>query len=397
MYQLPLPLPFTEDEYRGRVKKVQQEMARKGLDVLLITDPSNLYYLTGYDAESYYVDQVLVVSIEDEMPIFIGRYMDAFTGVARMTWLKENHIFAYPDNYVQNPEKHPMDWISSKLKDLGFGKKTIGIEIKADYITPYAWERYKANLTEATLVDGSLTVNYVRSVKSDKEIEYMMKAGKISEQMMLTFYETMAPGVRLCDVAAAVQAAAFSGTPEFGGECCASNMMFPRGIMGGAPHIQWDDQPLPESITIYLENAGVYKRYHAPFSRTLCLGEPPKGFIEISKVMIEGINAVMDHVKPGITTGELADIFGAVYEKHGVEKEARIGYTTGIGFFPSWGERIISIRSIDKTVLQPNMTFHLIPGMYLDQYGLSISQAFCVTENGAKKLYDIPYDVYVKR
>ena len=112
--------------------------------------------------------------------------------------------------------------------------------------------------------------------------------------------------------------------------------------------------------------------------------------------MIEGIETVMDHVKPGITTGELADIFGAVYEKHGVEKEARIGYTTGIGFFPSWGERIISIRSIDKTVLQPNMTFHLIPGMYLDQYGLSISQAFCVTETGAKKLYDIPYDVYVK-
>lgn len=396
MYQLPRPMPFSLNEYHDRMDKVKKLMAQSGLDAMLVTDPANIYYLTGFDAESFYVDQVLIIDIQDNMPTLIGRKMDMFCGARKITWLDEAHIDWYTDDYVQNPDKHAMDWISDKLKRMGFANKTIGIELQAFFISPYAWERYKANLPDAKFVNESWLVKKVRLVKSDQEVEYMRRAGKISEKMMHTFFEKTAAGVRLCDVAADIQHAAYSGTPEFGGESIACNMNFPRGTMGGAPHISWDDQPLPDNITMYLETAGVYKRYHAPFGRTLCIGKAPDKFLETADVLIEGLHAALGVIKAGVTCAEIAETFGKVMERNGLEKDSRMGYPIGIGYMPMWGEGTLSVRPIDHTVLQKNMCLHIIPGYYVDDIGITISQAICVTDNGFEKLYDVPYDVVMK-
>ncbi len=396
MYELPQALSFSLAEYKERMDNVKKGMAKKGIDVLLITDPSNIYYLTGYDAKSFYVEQVLIVDQQDEMPTFIGRYMDAFSCALKTTWLDERHVFAYPDIYVQNPEKHPMDWISDKLIGMGFGRKTIGVEIKADFIAPYAWERYKANLTEARLVDGSFIVNWVRLIKSDREIEMMMRAGKITERIAKAFFDTTAAGVRHCDVAAAAAFAAYSGTEEYGGNYCASPMYFPRGVLGGAPHVTWDDQRFPENLTIFLETAGCYRRYHAPFSRTICIGEPPEGFMDKAKACVEALESVMTFTKEGVSCAEVAETFRRTMAKHGIEKEARIGYSTGVAFEPTWGEKTISLRREDSTVLRHNTCIHCLAALYYDNVGISISQAMRVTHTGIEKLYEVPLDVVLK-
>ena len=48
---------FTKEEYKNRLKKVQKSMQDKGIDVLISQDPSNMNYLTGYDAWSFYYAQ----------------------------------------------------------------------------------------------------------------------------------------------------------------------------------------------------------------------------------------------------------------------------------------------------------------------------------------------------
>ena len=91
-------LPFTEVEYRERMRKVQANMNTKGIEVLLVTDPANMAYLSGYNAWSFYVHQVLIVTLDDEMPIFVGRYMDAFCGAIKTTWLDAGHVRACPEH-----------------------------------------------------------------------------------------------------------------------------------------------------------------------------------------------------------------------------------------------------------------------------------------------------------
>ncbi|HHZ01292.1 MAG TPA: ectoine hydrolase DoeA, partial [Tissierellia bacterium] len=187
---------FTKEEYLSRMKKVQKSMSEKGIDVLLITCPANMNYLSGHNAWSFYVHQMLVVTLNDEMPYFIGRYMDAFCGVVKTTWLDEEHVRAYPDYLVHNPVEHPMDYVCDCLKELNLDKKTIAVEMDNYYFTALAYERLKRGLPNAKFVDGNLLVNWVRIIKSEKEIELQKRAGKIVEKAMQAAIDALEPGAR---------------------------------------------------------------------------------------------------------------------------------------------------------------------------------------------------------
>lgn len=61
--------------------------------------------------------------------------------------------------------------------------------------------------------------------------------------------------------------------------------------------------------------------------------------------------------------------------KKGLTKEFRIGYAMGLNYPPDWGEHTASLRPGDPTILEPNMTFHMILGMWMDDYGFECSES----------------------
>src|SRR6186997_3071476 len=92
-------LPFTRDEYLKRVAAVKRRMADVGIDGLLISDPCNMNYLTGYDATSYYVHQIVALALDAEEPLWIGRQMDI--ACARFTtWPTPQNLHGYPESYI---------------------------------------------------------------------------------------------------------------------------------------------------------------------------------------------------------------------------------------------------------------------------------------------------------
>ena len=82
-------------------------MEAKGVEVLVVSDPSNMAWLTGYDGWSFYVHQAVVVPPDGE-PVWFGRGQDA-NGARRTAWIGDGDIVGYPDHYVQSTERHPMD------------------------------------------------------------------------------------------------------------------------------------------------------------------------------------------------------------------------------------------------------------------------------------------------
>lgn len=76
----PLARPFSQEEYDRRVSAVKYRMATEGIDVLIVSDPANMNYLTGYDGWSFYVPQVVLVALEHSAPIWIGRGMGRLSG-----------------------------------------------------------------------------------------------------------------------------------------------------------------------------------------------------------------------------------------------------------------------------------------------------------------------------
>ncbi|MFU2486672.1 aminopeptidase P family N-terminal domain-containing protein, partial [Thauera sp. WH-1] len=57
-------LPFTRVEFDARLATTRAAMAARGIDVLIVTDPTNMYWLTGYDGWSFYVHQCVIVGPE---------------------------------------------------------------------------------------------------------------------------------------------------------------------------------------------------------------------------------------------------------------------------------------------------------------------------------------------
>lgn len=386
---------FEKPEYLARQVRVRQTMAAQGVDVLVSTDPANMCYLTGYDGWSFYTPQVLIVAQELDEPILIVRGMDANAGKVT-THLSHENILGYPDHYVQQPDRHPMDWITGVMADRGIAKGTVGLEMDSYYFSPQSYEALRAGLPNAKTVNANNLINWVRAIKSDAELAYMTQAARLIERTMWVGIDTIRPGVRQCDAAAAISYTQISGFPDFGGDYPALMTMLPSGVGASTPHLTWTDAPFVEGEATILELAGVRRRYHCPMARTISLGKPSDRLQAASDIICEGIEAALAAAKPGNTCEQVELAWRQVLAKSGFEKDSRIGYSVGLNYPPDWGEHTMSLRQGDKTEIQPNMTFHMIPGLMLDDSGIEISECFRITETGAECFCDFPRPLVVK-
>ncbi|MFZ5944752.1 MAG: M24 family metallopeptidase [Bacillota bacterium] len=388
-------MPFSVSEFQERIRRTKERMHNQKMDVLLVTDPANMNYLSGYDGWSFYVHQLLILHIDEREPIWVGRGQDG-NGARVTTWLSRENIITYTDDYVQSTIKHPMDFVADILKEKGWDKKTVGVEMDAYYFTGQCYKRLEIGLPQAKIVDATCLVNWVRIIKSETEIEYIRKASRIVEQAMHKAIDSIEVGVRECDVAANIWHALTTGTPEFGGDYPAIVPLIPAGEKTTTPHLSWGDERYKKGNQVNIEIAGCYKRYHSPLSRTVILGIPPVKLQSLADTVIEGINEALDAVKPGITCEDVEMVWRKSIAKSGFVKDSRIGYSMGLNYPPDWGEHTASLRPGDQTILQPNMTFHMIPGIWMEDFGFEISQTFRVTEKGCEIFASFPRKLFIK-
>lgn len=389
--------PFETTEYQARLARTKASMSARGIDLLLAADPANMNYLTGYDGWSFYTPQVVAVSLDHDAPLCIVRGIDR-NGANVTTWLPKDHNVGYPDNYVQSTERHPMDFMADHLKERGFVKdgQTVGVEMDAYYYSAACHAALVKGLPNCRFEDATNLVNWVRIIKSDTEIKYMHEAARLTEKVMATGIEHVRPGVRQCDAVAAIYQAQVAGSPDYSGDYTGLCPMLPTGVGTSTPHLTWTEAPFKVGEGTILELGAARHHYHVPMARTVFLGEPPQKIADTAKVVVEGLAAALEAAKPGALAHEVEDAWRKTAAKGGVVKESRIGYSTGCNYPPDWGEHTLSLRPGDMTMLQPNMTIHCIPGVWMDDWGIEISECFHVTDKGAVPFADVPRDLVVK-
>ncbi|MCK8483985.1 ectoine hydrolase DoeA [Aliiroseovarius sp. S2029] len=387
---------FTRDEYAERLEKTRREMARRGLDLLIVTDPSNMNWLTGYDGWSFYVHQCVIITT-DGAPIWFGRGQDA-AGALRTCYMTPDRIIGYPDHYVQSTERHPMDYLSAQLADRGLDKGRIGVEMDNYWFTAAAFASLQTHLPDAQFIDATALVNWQRAVKSEAELTYMRQAGQIVGKMHQRIFDKVEPGLRKCDLVAEIYDAGlrYDNTLGYGGDYPAIVPLLPSGADAAAPHLTWDDQPMKSGEGTFFEIAGVVHRYHCPLSRTVFLGKPTQTFLDAEKAVLEGMDAGLDKARAGNTCEDIALAFFDVLRKYGIEKDNRTGYPIGLSYPPDWGERTMSLRPGDKTVLEENMTFHFMTGLWMEDWGFEITESIRIGMDGPECLSDVPRKMFVK-
>ena len=388
-----IDLPFAQAEYDRRIALVREEMARRGLDALFITDPSNQAWLTGYDGWSFYVHQGVILLPEGD-PVWWGRNQDT-NGALRTVWMGPDCVVGYDDSYVQSMDKHPMQNLATHFAGVHTGR--IGVEMDNYYYSAKAHASLSYNLPDALIVDATGLVNWKRAVKSEPELAYMREAAKISEKIVDGLLERVEPGVPKNEIVAEIYRDAIRGVEGAWGDYPAIVPLLPSGSDAAAPHLTWDGRPFATGEATFFEISGCYRRYHTPFCRTLFLGEPPDFLKRAEAALVEGLEAGLDKARAGNRACDIANALAAPLEKAGIERGARCGYPIGLSYPPDWGERTISLRAEDQTVLEPNMTFHFMPGLWMKDWGIEITESIRIREDGAAETFcNRPRQMFVK-
>ena len=382
-------------EYADRLRRVRDKMRERSLAALVVSDPANLFYLTGYDAWSFYTPQCLVIPAETEPHLF-ARAQDA-AGATFTCNLPAEQIHGYPEELVHRPDVHPFDWIAGAARDLVPAGELVGVEGDAHFFSPRGYFALANGLHGNRLVDSAELVNWVRLVKSPSEVGQLRIAGAIAERAMRIACEQLRPGRRQCDLVAEILAAQAIGVPGHGGEYPALVPLLPTGDASGTPHLTWSDRPFRIGEATTIELAGVFGRYHAPLARTVMLGDPPQRLTDTARVVAEAMESTLDAIRPGVTGGVVHEAFDRVIRSHGLRKDSRIGYSIGIGYPPDWGERTVSLRREETTELAAGMAFHIILGMWMDGWGYELSEPIVVTATGVERLTDLPHELTIRR
>ena len=116
----------------------------------------------------------------------------------------------------------------------------------------------------------------------------------------------------------------------------------------------------------------------------------------MEKAVLEGIETGLDAARPGNHAEDIEAAWRQTIARYGFEKTSRCGYAIGLSYPPDWGERTVSFRPGDKTLLEPKMTFHFMPALWFDDWGIEITESIVITDEGAEPLANVPRKLFVK-
>lgn len=223
----------------------------------------------------------------------------------------------------------------------------------------------------------------------------MRQAGRIATATMNAAIGAILPGLRQCDVASALYAAQLAGADGAGGGV-PNTVVMAAGERTRAPHLKWNDSRYEPGTPINIELSGCRHQYHAAIARTIYVGSPPQGLRNLVGVVQDAMDVALDTFRAGIPVEDVVRAWTKVVSSAGYSKSLRMGYAIGMCFQPTWIERTISLQMGDTSITEPNMTFHVLSGMWEGPDRLIMSETIRVTDTGYEQLTHCPRILHVR-
>jgi Xaa-Pro dipeptidase len=351
-------LPFTIQEYKERVRRVQNEMAAGGLHALILSKPQNIYYLSGNRAS--YIGapltslHVLVVPLEGD-PVLICRKLEE--EAVKEQWTKD------PQLYLDHED--PYGYLRQVVAKFKVSEEKIGIEERNLIKTTY--DRIKQALPNSKLVDVSGMLDKIRLTMNQKEIEYTTKAAQITERGFRRGIDLLKEGASYNEVVGEIESAMYKAGQS---EQDSSLALVWGGPDGGGMHDTFVEKKVKNGDLITIEVHGIYNHYRAAAQGTIFVGNGVSPKIkDLYKLVSDMHEDCVKAVRPGVTFEELFEVANRPYKKAtGQDYFRRVGGTLGLSLFD-----ISSVRGEKSKVLE---------GYCLLLQPLTISPLITVTSSG---------------
>ncbi len=375
-------LPAPKAIYQERLAWLQAELRQRGLAGALLFDPENLFWLTGYQTIGYFTFHATFIPT-DRPPVIIARIVNRDLAHSYPTIGGFEAIVDTAD-----PVAVVSEFLSSEVSG-----KQIGIETSSRHLAVADHARL-VEQAPCTFVEFNGTIENRRPAKAEWEIERVRHAARAAEAGLQAAIDEIAPGKTENDIAAAM----YDASIRAGGEYPGHPPLVVSGPTTSLCFAMWRRRAAQKGDVVLLESVGCIDRLHAMISRPVVIGQPSDEHIEAADALQGVLEAAIAAIKPGLTAGEVDRQCRSVVEQRGLGAffRHRAAYGIGIGFPPNWSEgHIYAIRPDDPLVLQPNMTFHVIPTLFKETFGMCFSDSVRVTEDGCELLTNFPRRLFM--
>lgn len=376
-------LHFTAEEFAGRMASTRAEMARRGLDVLLLFAPESQFWLTGYDTFGFCFFQCLVISDRD--PVVLTRSADL-----RQAELTSN----IPDIRVWKDRAgaDPTEDLAALLGDLGLAGTRIGWETRTQGLVHQHGYRLAARLEG--LIDASDLMGKLRLVKSPAEIAYVRKAAELGDLAWDAAAARAHAGADEGAILGAMHQAIFEG----GGDYAGNEFIIGSGNHALLCRYYSGRRKLDPQDQLTLEWAGAYRHYHSANMKTIVIGEPRPEHVRMQSACENALAACEKALKPGATMGEVFAAHARAFDDLGLgaHRLNACGYALGPRFSPSWMEDQMFYEDA-PTVIEPGMVFflHMILADSESDTAMTLGRTSLVTAAGAEPLSRMPLEMVV--
>ncbi|MFU9138745.1 M24 family metallopeptidase [Erwinia tasmaniensis] len=365
---------FNADEYAGRIRRTRERQQAAGIDVMIVTGPENIFWLTGQQTPGYYTFQALLLPLEGE-PVFVIRQLEFCNFIAN-TFIADAAVYQDGDN--------PVDFLFGMLQQHHWLSKRIGLDKRGWFLPVAIYEALQQRLGD--IADAAGVIEPLRAVKSRAELEKITAAARYVDAGMNAGIAAIRAGADENALVSAMMGSAIAAGSEYVG----MEPLVSSGPRTGVPHGTWRRRVLQDNEPVFLEMAAAHDRYHAALMRSAWLGRPPAIALEMEKVCQEALQAALDAIRPGATCEAPHLACQQVIDRAGFTDnfKKRTGYAIGVSFAPDWGEGgILSLYSGVTTELQPGMTFHIPPALRIyGDFTVGVSETIVVTETGYRQL-----------
>jgi Xaa-Pro dipeptidase len=380
-----MPVHFSPDEMRERRASATGEMARRGLDALLMFRQESMYYLTGYDTFGYVYFQCLVLTADGRTAIL--------TRAPDLRQARFTSDVADVRVWVDRECATPVDDLKSLLDELGLSGKRLGVEYDAYGLTAANGRLLDAGLSGfATLTDASDVVTRLRLIKSSAEIAYVRRAAELADAAWLAALDTARPGAFEGDILAAMHGAVFRG----GGDDPGNEFIIGSGPGAMMCRYFSGRRTLDVTDQLTLEFAGTYRHYHSCLMRTIPIGATKPRQARLFDAARDALQACEATLKPGRTVADVFDAHARTLDAAGLSRFRlnACGYSLGTTFAPNWMDKPM-IYAGNPLVLAPGMVFFLHMIIFDDREGLAMTlgRTSLVTNEGSEVLSKAPLEL----
>jgi Xaa-Pro dipeptidase len=382
-----MALQFTREEYAARRKRACAEMARAGLDGIILFRQESLYYLTGYDTSGYTMFQCGYLTADDRVALLV-RSADRIQ--SRLTSVVDD-IRVWIDKEGANPG---LD-LRRMVGDLGGKGRHIGIEYHAYGLTAQRGKMVDAALDGfCTLVDASDLVRLLRLVKSEAELAYVRKSGELCDRAWEIAHRMSVPGEFLGNVYGEMLNAIMRGD----GDPTASR--WPMGAGEDALFVRYHTgkSVIKARDQVQHEFAASYRHYHTAAMSVVVTGEPSERQKHMFVACRDALDACKETLRPGNTVGQVFDTHARIMTERGLGKAylSACGYTMGATYPPTWMDWPM-LYTGNPQVIEPGMVYFMHMILLDDETGLTMSlgETSIVTRGACEPVNHAPRELVV--